>query len=96
MLIGGGHTRSPLLLDLYAETTGALIAVPRASDVMVLGAGMLAAVAAGQHPSLAAAAAGLDQGLNELGPRRAAGRYDREYRILLEMQRQRRALLEML
>ena len=94
LLIGGGHTRNALLLELYAEATGAQIAAPRAPDVMVLGAAMLAAVAAGHYPSLAAAAAGLDQGVSEL-PGRPPGRYDRDYRILLEMQRQRRALLKM-
>jgi FGGY-family pentulose kinase len=94
LLIGGGHTRNPLLLELYAETTGALVVVPNAPDVMLLGAAVLAAVAVGRYPTLATAAAGLDQGVTELAPR-PAGRYDRDYRILLEMQRQRQALLEM-
>jgi ribulose kinase len=55
---------------------------------------MLAATAAGLYPSLAAAAIAMDQGGSDIAPT-APGRYDRDYRILLEMQRQRRTIEEM-
>lgn len=95
LLFGGGHTRSLVLRELYADATGATLVTPRAPDVMLLGAAMLAAVAAGQHGSLTEAMAALDQGGVEHAPSAPAGRYHRDYRIMLEMQRQRRALAEM-
>jgi hypothetical protein len=39
--------------------------------------------------------AALDQGGLEHAPSAPAGRYDRDYRILLEMQRQRQVLAEL-
>jgi D-ribulokinase len=94
LLLGGGHTRNDVLLELYADVTGATLITPNAPDVMLLGAAMLAATAASQHKTLAGAMAALDQGGAEHRPEPPSGRYDRDYRILLEMQRQRRALTE--
>lgn len=95
LLFGGGHTRNALLRELYADATGATLLTPRAPDVMLLGAAMLAAVAAGWHDSLPEAMAALDQGSVEHRPSAPPGRYDRDYRILLEMQRQRQVLAEL-
>jgi FGGY-family pentulose kinase len=95
LIFGGGHTRNALLRELYADATGAILVMPKAPDVMLLGAAMLAAVAAGWHDSLPEAMAALDQGGVEYRPAAPAGRYDRDYRILLEMQRQRQVLAEM-
>jgi FGGY-family pentulose kinase len=95
LLFGGGHTRNALLRELYADATGATLVMPRTPDVMLLGAAMLAAVAAGGHDSLPEAMAALDQGGLEHAPSAPAGRYDRDYRILLEMQRQRQVLAEL-
>jgi hypothetical protein len=39
--------------------------------------------------------AALDQGGSEYRPSAPPGRYDRDYRIMLEMQRQRQVLAEM-
>ena len=60
---------------------------------MLLGSAMLAATAAGLYPSLTEAAAAMDQGGTPREPdRRAAAGFDRDYRILVEMQRQRRTI----
>jgi FGGY-family pentulose kinase len=94
LLLGGGHGRNRLLIELYADATGATIMAPNAPDAMLLGSAMLAATAAGLYPSLAAAAAAMDQGATAHRPdpaRHAA--YGRDYRILLEMQRQRQVLM---
>ncbi|MDR3470798.1 MAG: FGGY family pentulose kinase [Devosia sp.] len=93
LLVGGGHARNRLLLDLYADATGATVVESRAPDAMLLGSAILAAMAAGLYPSLAEAAAGMDQGgtARRPDPSVTAG-FDRDYRILLEMQRQRRVI----
>ena len=93
LLMGGGHARNRLLLDLYADATGAIAVESKAPDAMLLGSAMLAATAAGLYPSLTEAAAAMDQGGTPREPdRRAAAGFDRDYRILVEMQRQRRTI----
>ena len=93
LLMGGGHARNRLLLDLYADATGAIAVESKAPDAMLLGSAMLAATAAGLHASLVEAAAAMDQGGTAREPdRRASAGFDRDYRILLEMQRQRRII----
>ena len=93
LLLGGGHARNPLLVELYADATGATVIEPNAPDAVLLGTAMLAATAAGLAPNLAAAAAAMDQGGIARRPDPAAKpRYDRDYAILLAMQRQRREL----
>jgi FGGY-family pentulose kinase len=93
LLLGGGHARNRLLLDLYADATGATVIESKAPEAMLLGSAMLAATAAGLHPGLAEAAAAMDQGgtARRPDPSVTAG-FDRDYRILLEMQRQRRVI----
>jgi len=96
LLLGGGHSRNDLLIALYADATGATIVVPNAPDATLLGSAMLAAAAAGKHPSLADAAAAMDQGGTPRPPDPALrSGYDRDYRIMREMQRHRQALAAM-
>lgn len=91
--VTGGHTRNPLLMELYADATGCTVVEPAAPDATLLGTGMLAAAAAGLHRDLPAACAAMAQGGRERRPDPAArARFDRDYRIFLEMHRQRRAL----
>jgi FGGY-family pentulose kinase len=93
LLLAGGHGRTDLLVSLYADATGCSIVEPSAPDAMLLGSAMLAATAAGLYPSLSAAAAGMDQGGRHRPPNRAMKAvFERDYRIFLEMQRQRRVL----
>ena len=58
--VAGGHTKNPLLMELYADTTGCQVVEP-AEDAVLLGAAMTAAVAAGLQPSLADAAAAMSR-----------------------------------
>jgi FGGY-family pentulose kinase len=91
--VTGGHTKNPLLMELYADATGCTVVEPSADDAVLLGTGMVAATAAGLHPDLPAACTAMQQGGKERqpNPARHAG-YDRDYRIFLQMHEDRRAL----
>ena len=92
--VAGGHTRNPLLMELYADATGCTVVMPPdGTDAVLLGTAMVAATAAGVHQDLGAAASAMAQPGTTRRPnlaRRAA--YDRRYRAFLEMHEQRRAL----
>ena len=91
--VTGGHTRNPLLMELYADATGCAVVEPLADEAVLLGTAMVAATAAGLHPGLAAACTAMQQGGRRREPDPDAGRrFDRDYRIFLEMHRQRRTL----
>ncbi len=91
--VTGGHTRNPLLMELYADATGCSVVEPLADEAVLLGTAMVAATAAGLYPDLAAACTAMQQGGRRRVPGPDAGqRFDRDYRIFLEMHRQRRAL----
>jgi ribulose kinase len=89
----GGHTKNPLLMELYADATGCTVVTPAEEDAVLLGTAMAAATAAGLYPDLARAAASMarDGATIEPDPARRA-RYDRDYRVFLAMHEQRRAL----
>jgi FGGY-family pentulose kinase len=91
--VTGGHTKNPLLMELYADATGCRVARPAEEDAVLLGAAMVAATAAGLFPDLPAAAAAMARAAAVTNPDPAtrAG-YDRDYRIFLTMHEQRRAL----
>lgn len=91
--ITGGHTKNRLLMELYADATGCTVIEPLADEAVLLGTGMVAATAAGLYPDLAAACMAMRQGGRERRPNPAAARrFDRDYRVFLEMHRQRQAL----
>jgi ribulose kinase len=93
LLVAGGHTRNPLLMELYADATGCTVIEPMTQDATLLGVAMVAANAAGLYGSLGEAAAAMQQGGRERRPDPAARpQFDRDYRIFLEMLRQRQAL----
>ena len=52
MVISGGGSRSPLLRQIMADTTGLAIALPATAEPVLLGAAMLGAVAAGAFDSI--------------------------------------------
>lgn len=93
MHIIGGHTKNPLLMELYPDVTGCRVAEPQTPHATLLGMAMIAANAAALYPSLDAACRGMDQGgtVREPNPL-ARAQFDRDYRIFLEMQRHRQAL----
>jgi ribulose kinase len=92
--VAGGHTRNPLLMELYADTTGCtVVAPPEDTDAVLLGTAMVAAAAAGIHEDLGAAASAMARPGTARRPDAARrGDYDRRYRAFLEMHDQRRAL----
>ena len=55
MHIAGGHTKNPLLMELYADTTGCKLVTPAEEDAVLLGTAIVAATAAGLYPDLGAA-----------------------------------------
>lgn len=94
--VTGGHTKNRLLMELYADATGCTVVEPATEDAVLLGTGMVAAVVAGIHPDLAAACAAMAQG----GARRAPNpqrnaTYGRDYRIFLQMHKDRQMIGDM-
>lgn len=57
--IAGGATRSPLWLQIHADVSNLPLQLTAVGDASVLGSAVLAAVAAGLHPSLQAAVAAM-------------------------------------
>jgi FGGY-family pentulose kinase len=90
--VAGGHTRNPLLMELYADATGCRVVEP-AEDAVLLGAAMTGAVAAGLQPSLPAAAAAMSRraSVREPNPGHRAG-FDRDHEVFLLMHQHRRAI----
>jgi ribulose kinase len=91
--IAGGHTKNPLLMELYADATGCTVIDPLIDDAVLLGTGLVAAAGAGLHPGLVEACVAMKQGGRVRKPDPAARqKFDRDYRVFLEMHRQRRVL----
>jgi FGGY-family pentulose kinase len=91
--VTGGHTKNPLLMELYADATGCTVVEPAAKDATLLGMAMVAATAAGLYPTLNAACAAMQQGGRERkGNPTAREQFDKDYRIFVEMLRQRQAI----
>lgn len=89
----GGHTKNPLLFRLYADATGCTVIEPSTPDATLLGMAMIAASAAGLHPSLEQACRAMQQGGTAHRPDPAArDQFDRDCRIFLEMLQQRQIL----
>lgn len=93
--VTGGHTKNPLLMELYADATGCRVVEPVLDEAVLSGTAMVAAAAAGLYPDLVSACVAMQQPGRERLPNPAArARFDRDYRVFLEMHRQRRALDE--
>jgi len=91
--VTGGHTKNPLLMELYADATGCTVVEPAAKDATLLGMAMVAATAAGLYPSLDQACAAMQQGGCAHAPNAAARpQFDKDYAIFLEMHRQRQVI----
>jgi FGGY-family pentulose kinase/HAD superfamily hydrolase (TIGR01509 family) len=95
--ITGGHTKNPILMELYADATGCTVVEPLTEDATLLGTGMVAAYAAGFYSDLSEACAAMHQGGARREPNpEALSRFNKDYRIFLEMHRQRQKVDEML
>ena len=80
-------------MELYADATGCTVIEPLVDEAVLLGTAAIAATGAGLYPDLASACAAMRQPDRERRPNPAAkARFDRDYRIFLEMHRQRQAL----
>jgi len=92
--VTGGHTKNPLLMELYADATGCTVVEPQDnSDSVLLGTAMVAATAAGHYPGLLLSCVNMQQRGRERRPNPAARvRFDQDYRIFLKMHEQRRSL----
>ena len=93
--VTGGHTKNPLLMELYADAVGCTVIEPMADEAVLTGTAMVAAAGAGLYPDLASACVGMQQRGRERRANPAArARFDRDYRIFQEMHQQRQALDE--
>ena len=84
--VTGGHTRNPLLMQLYADAVRCPTVEPATPDAVLLGTAMAAATAAGLHPSLAAAAAAMHRPGTLRTPDPAA-RYERAWQTFRSLRR---------
>src|SRR5690606_5029705 len=79
--VTGGHTRNPLLMELYAGATGCMVVEPVVDEAVLTGTGMIAATAAGLFPDLGAACVAMRQEGRTRRPNPAAARrFNRDYR----------------
>ena len=91
--VTGGHTKNAVLMALYADATGCTVVESAAKDATLLGMAMVAATAAGVYPSLDEACTAMQQGGRSRAPEAAARpQFDKDYRIFLEMLRQRQVI----
>lgn len=91
LILGGGHAKSPLFAQLYADAIGRDVVISAGEEAMLLGTAMAAASAAGWHPSLAETCQAMRRRTEVVvhpNPANRAG-FDRDYRILLKMQQHR-------
>lgn len=91
--VTGGQARTPLLVKLYADATRCRVVLPGAPDAVLLGTAMVAATGAGLYPSLEKAGHAMHQNGTILSPDPMTREiFDRDWRVFLEMHRQRRAI----
>ena len=84
---GGIAEKSPLTMQLLADTSGRPVRVPDSAEIPARGAALFAAVAAGRHPDIGAAiAATRPPDARRYAPDPEAGAvYDRVYRVYREL-----------
>lgn len=82
----GGGTKNPLWLQEHADVTGCDIVLPKEPEAMLLGTAVLAAVAAGAHPSVADAMAAMGRSGKTIRANPSTKRYhDAKYGIFRKM-----------
>jgi FGGY-family pentulose kinase len=91
--VTGGHTKNPLLMELYADATKCTVVEPSTPDATLLGMAMVAASAAGLYPGLQQSSIAMQQGGTSRAPNPAArSQFDRDYAVFLTMLEQRRTV----
>jgi FGGY-family pentulose kinase len=84
----GGHAKSEVLVQLYADTTGCEIVLAREPDAVLLGGALAAAVAAGWHTTLDAAGRAMVHTGRRFHPAAGARNFhDKKYEQFLRMSR---------
>ncbi len=99
VVLSGGHVRNPVLVRLYRDVlgnaAGRLLVLPGASEPVLLGTAMVAAVSAGLYPDLLAAVKGMGQASHDCPPDTAwAVAHETAYRIYRQLFADRGALLD--
>jgi ribulose kinase len=86
IVICGGGTKNPLLLQEHADVLGAELHLVADEDAVTLGAALLAAVAGGAFADLPAAAAAMVRPGGRIAPRpQARSFHDAKYRVFLQL-----------
>ncbi|WP_454649023.1 FGGY-family carbohydrate kinase [Bradyrhizobium liaoningense] len=98
MIMGGGASRSPLVRQIMADTTGLSVALPQTKEPVLLGAAMLGAVAGGAYATIAetmAKMSALGRKSEPTAPDMAAfhARKREVYKLLREVDRGSRAAM---
>ncbi|WP_439357371.1 FGGY-family carbohydrate kinase [Bradyrhizobium sp. DASA03007] len=98
MIMGGGASRSPLVRQIMADTTGLTVALPQTKEPVLLGAAMLGAVAGGAYASIGetmAKMSALGRKSEPTAPDMAAfhARKREVYKLLREVDRSSRAAM---
>src|SRR5438445_3520671 len=98
MIMGGGASRSPLVRQIMADTTGLTVALPQTKEPVLLGAAMLGAVAGGACVSIGETMAKMSAlgGKSEPTAQDMAAFHARKrdvYRLLREVDRGSRAAM---
>jgi len=97
LIIVGGGAKNPLWRQIFADVTRVRMLVPRILEAGALGAAILAGVAVGIFPSVAAAAEKLVDFVGEHVPdTRWKLRYEKMYRIYRELENRLTPLYPML
>lgn len=87
LVVSGGLARNPLYLREMADATGCRIVVPDQAEPVLLGAAMMAAVAAEAQPDLPQAMRAMGGPGAEIAPRADLAAYhDRKYQVFRRMQ----------
>ncbi len=99
LFASGGDTKNPVFVREHADATGCRVALPAEPEAVLLGAAILGAVAAGDHPSVLAAMGAMNRSGRVCEPTRGAvGSYfDAKYRVFQRLhgdQLAYRALME--
>ena len=93
----GGHAKSPLLVQLYADATGCDVFLPREADGVLLGTALAAATAAGLFEDLQAAGQAMVFTRERVAPSTGAEAVHdagyKAFRLLLQTRQQVQAML---
>jgi len=91
--VTGGHTKNPVLMELYGEAVGYTLIECDEDHGVLIGTGAAAATAAGLHADLRCAASSMaSRGRERPTSRQNSDRYARDYKVFLAMHDQRREL----